>query len=164
MTTNTLIDVLLSNRPDLFKRSGVYYPALSDHALMYGIMKEKIAAHHPKVITFRSYKNFDPDEFKQHLSTVPWHVAEVFDNVDDQAHYWITMMKNVVDEHLPLKRMRVRDKDVPYMTTQWKQAIRAKRKAAAKYHKNKTESNWELKRKCCNEATRQRRIAKKEIR
>ena len=102
ITINTLIHVLLSNKPDLFKKSGVYYPVLSDHSLIYGIMKEKIRVHQPKVITFRSYKNFDSNEFKKHLSIVPWHVAEILDNVGDQVHYWSTMMKNVVDEHLPL--------------------------------------------------------------
>lgn len=71
-------------------------------------------------------------------------------------------MKNIVDEHLPVKTMRVRDRDVPYMTAQWKSAIRAKRKATAKYLKNKTQEKWKHKRKCRNEATRQRRLAIKE--
>ena len=40
--------------------------------------------------------------------------------------------------------------------------IRARRKATAKYLKNKTPENWERKRKCRNEATRQRRLAIKQ--
>ena len=32
--TESLIDVLLSNRPELFQYSGHYYPCLSDHALL----------------------------------------------------------------------------------------------------------------------------------
>ena len=45
------------------------------------------------------------------------------------------------------------------MTPEWKSAIRAKRKANAKYLKNKTPETWELRRKTRNEATKQRRIA-----
>ena len=37
-TTSTLTDVLLTNRPDLFIRGGVFDPALSDHRLICGIM------------------------------------------------------------------------------------------------------------------------------
>lgn len=37
--TETLINVLLSNKPELFKFSGNYYPLLSDHALIYGVLK-----------------------------------------------------------------------------------------------------------------------------
>ena len=42
-------------------------------------------------------------------------------------------MKNIVDEHAPVKTMRIRDHDVPYTTTKWKNAIQAKQKAEAEY-------------------------------
>ena len=48
------------------------------------------------------------------------------------------------------------------MTTSWKNAIRAKRRAASKYYKDKSAHNWEFKQRCRNEATRQRRIAIKQ--
>lgn len=89
-------------------------------------------------------------------------MGEIFDEVDDQVNFWNEMMKGIVNDHLPVKRMRVRDKDIPCMTEQWKSAIRAKRKATAKYLKNKTVENWEHKQKCRNEATKQRRLAFKE--
>ena len=68
-------------------------------------------------------------------------------------------MKNIVDEHAPVKTMRVRDHDVLNMTKKGKNAIRAKWKAAAKYRQNKTAENCEHKRICRNEATKQRRLA-----
>ena len=71
-------------------------------------------------------------------------------------------MNNILDEVAPVKKMRVRDKDVPYMTSHWKSAIRTKRKANDKYLKDKTPENWELRRKARNEATKQRRIAIKQ--
>ena len=71
-------------------------------------------------------------------------------------------MNDILDEVAPVKKLRTRDKDVPYVTSQWKSAISAKRKATIKYLKNKTKENWELKRKARNEATRERRIAIKE--
>ena len=50
-------------------------------------------------------------------------------------------MKNIVDEHAPVKTKRIRDHDVPYMTTKWKNAIQAKQKAEAEYQQNKTAVN-----------------------
>ena len=38
-------------------------------------------------------------------------------------------MASIVNEHLPVKKMRVRPQDVPYMSHEWKNAIRAKRAA-----------------------------------
>ena len=40
--TESLLDVLLTNRPDSFQLSGNYHPFLSDHDLVYGVLKRKI--------------------------------------------------------------------------------------------------------------------------
>lgn len=40
--TTSLIDILLTNQPELFKSSGVLNPELSDHKLIYGVMNEKV--------------------------------------------------------------------------------------------------------------------------
>ena len=61
-----------------------------------------------------------------------------------------------------MKKMKVRAKDVRYMTSAWKSAVRAKRKFAKGYSQNKTPQNLELKRKWRNKATRQRCIAIKQ--
>lgn len=137
--TESLIDVLLSNRPELFQYSGNYYPCLSDHALIYGALKQKINLKKPKIITFRSFKNFDSELFKRHLDTAPWHIIQLFDDVDNQVHAWNLIMNDVLNDLAPVKKMRVRDKDVPYMTSEWKSANRVKGKANAKYLKNKTQ-------------------------
>ena len=42
ITTSTLIDILLTNKPDQFKCGAIYHSSLSDHALIYGILKEKL--------------------------------------------------------------------------------------------------------------------------
>ena len=38
----------------------VFDPGLSDHMLIYGIMKEKTKKHSGNIIQLNSYKNFDP--------------------------------------------------------------------------------------------------------
>ena len=60
--------------------------------------------------------------------------------------------------------MRFREKDVPYMTKEWKNAIREKRRFSKLFAKNRTEENWEQKRKWRNEATKLRRKAIKKYR
>ena len=40
-TTETLLDVTLTNRPDLFKECGVDDPDINDHLMVYGILTEK---------------------------------------------------------------------------------------------------------------------------
>ena len=116
-------------------------------------MKERVVKFKTKVVNFTSCKNLDGQAFRDDLATVPRHVAEVFDDVDDQSEFFSLLLKNIVDEHMPWKRMRVRDGDVPYVTTEWKEAIRRRRKALRRFHKTKAPEDWELHTKLRNEAT-----------
>lgn len=116
ITSHSLIGVLLTNRPELFKQSGNYYSALSDHPLIFEIVRDRIKSNKPKIISFRSFNNFHAETFNQDLSLAPWHVGEIFEDVEDhELFYWNTLMKNIVDEHAPVKTMRVRDHDVLYI-------------------------------------------------
>ena len=162
ITTKTLIDVILTNQPQLFTDCGVYQPELSDHGLVFGFLKEKVKPQQDKIVKFRSSREFDAEKYKSDLIQAPWHVSEIFDTVDDKASFLGTLLSGIVDTHLPMKKMRVRAKDVPYMTKEWKSAIRAKRKAARKYLKDQSRENWEAKRLARNEATRLRRKAIRE--
>ena len=65
----------------------------------------------------------------------------------------------MLDKHMPLKSMRVREKDVPYITAEWKQAIRKKRKFAKRHKILQTEERLAEMRKWINAATRIRRRA-----
>jgi hypothetical protein len=56
-------------------------------------------------------------------------------------------LTEIVDEHMPRKQMLVREQDVPFMIIEWKEAMRARRRAAKRYRKTNSLENWELLRK-----------------
>ena len=78
---------------------------------------------------------------KNLLMTASSRVGKLFHDVDVQVYYWNTIMLDIVDECFPLQKKRVRDKDIPYMTTACKNAIPAKRKAFTKYQNERTQQN-----------------------
>ena len=86
-------------------------------------------------------------------------MGDIFTDVDDKYDYWNALFESKVNVHAPTKRKGVREKDVPYMTSTWKKAIRNKRKYAILSAKNRTPENMELKRKYRNITTRERRKA-----
>lgn len=67
ITTCSLIVVILTNQPELFADCGVYNAEISDHALIYGFLKEKVKPQKGKVVKFRSSKNFVADKYKEDL-------------------------------------------------------------------------------------------------
>ena len=102
-----------THKPELFNEAVVYDPSISDHSMVIGIMSEN-AINHPRKITFRSLKKVSGKSFSEDLGIAPWHVGVIFDSIDDQCFYWNSLLTNILDDHAPVKRMRVRKTDVRY--------------------------------------------------
>lgn len=57
-------------------------------------------------VTFRSYKSFDVSNSTDELARVPFHVAQIFDDIDDiDDIYWAheLFLRQVFDENTPIK-------------------------------------------------------------
>ena len=111
----------------------------------------------------RNLKSITFEPIAEELNNAPWQVGEIFNDIADRVDYWNGLVSYVVDAHAPLRKKRVREINVPYMTLDWKNAIRRKRKYAQLYAKNKTAENYELKKKYRNLATKKRRKAIEEF-
>ena len=97
------------------------------------------------------------------LSNTPWHMGDIFTEIDHRIDYWNGLMNYITNYHAPTRRKRMRGNDVPYMTSDWKKAIRKKRLFAKLYAKDKTEEKFKLKRKYRNLATKECKKATKEF-
>ena len=47
-TSETLLDVILTTKPQLFKQCGAIHPEISDHHLIYGIITQSVHQHRRK--------------------------------------------------------------------------------------------------------------------
>ena len=82
----------------------------------------------------------------------------MFESVHDSYYYWTSLLNTILDEHMPVKRMKMKAKHVPYMTPAWTKATRPKCRFSKRLSQIRTPENFELKRHWRNEATKQRRI------
>ena len=65
--------------------------------------------------------------------------GEIFSCTDDKCEYWRGLFESI--------KKRVIEQDISYMTWEWKNALRAKKKYARMFAKDRTVKNLELKRK-----------------
>ena len=79
--------------------------------------------------------------------------GDIFSCIDEKYDYWRGLFESVVHKYAPVKRKRVREQNIPYITRVWKNALRIKRKYTGKLTKDRTEENLELKRKYQNIVT-----------
>ena len=67
----TLLDVLLTNKPKSFQKTFVCETGLSDcHKLVLTIFISTFTELQPKVVKYRSYKNFDENKFCHDLDQI----------------------------------------------------------------------------------------------
>ena len=158
ITYKEKVDVILTNKPNLFHSSNSSECGLSDyHHIVYTVKRGRINLPKPRWITYRSYKKYKEDTFLQDMAQAPLHVCQVFDDPDDVNWAYTRMITDVIDRHAPLKRKRRKAEEAPYMNSTYRKAIRLKTKLRSEFFKMKTPTNWELYRKQRNLCTSMRR-------
>ena len=73
-TTRSLLDIILVNNEHRIVNSGVVPVALSDHYLVFCVLKSGVIKAQPRIIEYRSYRHFDVKAFIKDLDDVPWHI------------------------------------------------------------------------------------------
>ena len=82
-------------------------------------------------------KHFDHEDFNRDLSNVPFHVCDIFDDVDDIAWAQQHLLSSVINIHAPLKQRYLRANQVPYMNGQLRKAFHQRNMWRNKYFKDK---------------------------
>ena len=144
-STPSLIDLILTNSSNLLCNTKVVNCSISDcHCMILTTIKEQVNFIERKHVHFRSYKHFDETVFENDLAKVPFHVAHIFEDIDDI--YWANevFFKQVVDEHAHLKQKKPRKNPPPYMNSEYRKIIYKTRQAHNTYLKNRTNKNWNL--------------------
>jgi hypothetical protein len=156
--TPSMIDLIITNKPRRFTNTISVDTGLSDfHNLICTATKFHLPALKPITFKYRSYKNFKNELFLQDLSTIPYHVTEIFDDVDDSYWLWHELTMNVVNEHAPIKVRRIKGHRAPYMNGELRRAINVKHMLKRKFDRISTNKNWEKYRSQRNLVTKLRK-------
>lgn len=92
-TSKTLIDLILTNSKSRVLQAGVIGPHISDHSLIFSILKAGLPRLRSQKITFRSLKNFHVENFLADLHNAPFvTVMNTFDDTDDKLFVFQTLV------------------------------------------------------------------------
>ncbi|KAL9966689.1 hypothetical protein ACROYT_G024801 [Oculina patagonica] len=131
--SSSLIDVALTNNTRSFVSSGAFDLGLSDHHLIYTVMRTYSPRSSPRTVTARRFKHYDPELFAADVNMVPFHIAHLFDDPEDVSWAWGKLLEGVLDAHAPIKTTKIRREHVPFMTPELLAAIRKRNKLRRRY-------------------------------
>lgn len=89
----TLIDVIMTSHENSIIDTKVMPSSISDHDLIYTVLKIKRQRPKPVHITTRSFKNYQQSAFLRDISMVPWCIVDCFDDIDDSLYAFNTLFK-----------------------------------------------------------------------
>ena len=130
--------------------SGVVPVSLSDHYLVYCVLKAGVIKAPPKTIEYRSYKNFDVNTFLADLNSVPWHIIENEEDIDDAVFIWNQLSSEIADLHAPVKRRRIRGVPLPWLNDKISEAMKDRDFHDCKAVKTNSVFHWACYRKLRN--------------
>ena len=87
--------------------------------------------------TYRSFKGFDSEVFVEDIRRAPFHVPNIFDDIDDAYWRYETLLTDIADKHAPLKSRRPRKNKAPFMNSTPQKML------FNKYTKCRNSRNWE---------------------
>ena len=96
--SSTLLDLLCCNTSQRAVDRGVIH--LADQSLVYCVLKASVTKAPPRTIKYWSYKSFNQD-----LASVPWHVVENENNIDDAVLTWDKLFSDIADAQAQLRNV-----------------------------------------------------------
>ena len=118
--SNTLIDLILTINISKVSRSDVIDYCIANHKFIYVICKLKIRNPKPFVKYVHNFKNVlkTPKVFKHDLESAPWLVCSTFEDVDDITWAWNCMYNEIANNHITLRKAKVRKHSLPWMNSE----------------------------------------------
>ena len=144
MESSSLTDVALTNKARSVLTLGVFDLGLSDHNLIYTVMRLPYPNFSPRTVVRRHFKHYDPGLFSADIATVPFRVTHIFDDPEDVCWAWGKLLSDALDVHAPVNRSISKRQHVPFLTPELLGSIRHRNKLRKLYSQSKDPGDWDI--------------------
>ena len=111
--TSSLLDTIFVSDIKQVRESFVMHSSVSDHDLVCLTLRLKKPRPKPVYINIRSFKHYNREAFLKDILQAPWSVIDVFTDIDDKVNAFNTMFNDILDQHAPIKTIKVKGKPNP---------------------------------------------------
>lgn len=123
--TSSLLDLIITNRPDLILHSDVTPCHVADHELITMTLIIKKTKRPPVIKTFRDFKHYDPQSFRELILSKEMNLLNIpsTDNVNKQVTILTEVINISIDALAPYVTRIVRRPPAPWINDDIKRAI-----------------------------------------
>ena len=130
------IDLYITNSSNSFQNTNVISTGLSDfHKMAVTVLKSTFAKAEPREITYRNYRNFDQEKFKEQLKRI------LYEKNINEYRDFENIFLEILEKHAPIKKKFIRANHAPYMTKVLRKAMMKRSELETKFYRSKTLSD-----------------------
>ena len=142
--TRTLIDHIVTNYPQNITHTGIIpCSIICDHDAVFACINTRVVRFQPRYKYIRIDKNFDENAFREDFSSVPLNIVYGLDSPDDMVHAMNTLMRECINCHAPLRRIKVTLPPAPWLKSDEICKLQSERDVLrVRARKHKIEETW----------------------
>ena len=130
------IDLMLTNKQERFLKAKTVETGLSGfHKMVISVSKTNFKKQKPKIVTYRDYKRFDNEKFRESLITC----FSKGKNISHDA--FENLILQTLGKMAPLKQKHIRGNQSPFMKKDIHQAIMTRTRLRNRFLKETTQMN-----------------------
>jgi len=128
-----ILDLVITRSSDKFANIFIDEPEISDHNSVAFVLDQSKPPLPSKVITYRKTKAIDREKFRDDIKD-SFHSLKEYDNVDELADSYNSILNKLLEKHAPVKSKKVTiHPKAPWYTSEINEAKKTKRKAERKW-------------------------------
>ena len=113
-TSETLLDLIIIGDSSKILKAGAEELSISDHKIVYCIVKLHRERKSPQIRTVKNYKNLKEEQV---VECTPWWISNIFDDKDDVWYAWEYIYNEIIKEFVTTRKAKVRTDSLPWITT-----------------------------------------------
>lgn len=157
----TWIDLIITNNlEDVSCYGQIEAPGLSKHDLIYCAVKLSQKSKVCNVIQIRDFKNFNYDLLMQDAYSIRWEDVYRNQNITEKVNTFTNHITQLINRHIPIKKIRVTRRAAPWITNDIKQGMNARDAAYRRFKTSKDQEHWEIYRQLRNQCKQLMRNSK----
>jgi hypothetical protein len=159
--SRTLIDVNLTSSENNIKQTKVIPNSISDHDIVMSILALKKCRPKPVYVSVRSLKHYNKDYFCEDISNASWSVINNFEDVNDYLNAFDLLFNEILDQHAPIRKVKVRTRPNPFVTEEIRGLIKTRDRWRKLARKTVDRSAWSANRNCKRDVKRELRMVQR---
>ena len=162
-SSESIIDLIFVNNIHRVVASGVIPLDLSDHSLIFCVIKSGVAktGGNYRDINYRCFKRYDKVKFNRDLENANWSFLDSISDINTTLSTWCNLFSVIAEKHAPIKSRRVKCiNKAPWITPELTKLMRERDFHQKQAHKTNSEYHWVKFRQLRNFINNQIKLAK----